>query len=349
MAANNYAACLTKVLRYEGGYVNDPRDPGGATNYGITIATARANGYTGSMRAIPMDLVRSIYRKKYWDVVSGDALPAGLDLCVFDYAVNSGPARAKKALAAIGSGADRERIHRYCGARLAFLHGLKTWATFGKGWGSRVADVEATALKMNAVPVAPGAPVDPLHNANATMKPGAVVYGGLDGSGKPLTPTPIALPAPDAKPTGKHDGIVAAIIAAIIAAAGAAYTWAMEHLPEIFIGAVALVVLALITYRLWKRKWPWTHPASTGDQSPAPSHLWLPRSAASSAMPSLRLEELSGRLQALHSLEPSAPPRPRKPSGARSPRTRRPPRKSNGSKPSTPKRSSSKRKSRSKA
>jgi lysozyme family protein len=184
MTASNYAACIAKVLRYEGGYVNNPKDPGGPTNHGITLATARANGYTGDMHAIPLDLVHRIYKAKYWDAVNGDALPAGLDLAVFDYAVNSGVSRAKAALAAVGDGAPRDRIHRYCGARLAFLHGLRTWPTFGKGWSSRVADVEATALKMIAAPIAeaPGEPMKlPVPTNVPTTKQDAKEVGWLGG------------------------------------------------------------------------------------------------------------------------------------------------------------------------
>jgi lysozyme family protein len=187
MAASNYSACLAKVLKYEGGYVNNPKDPGGETNYGITIATARANGYTGAMRAMPLDVAKSIYKKKYWDVVGGDDLPAGLDLCVFDYAVNSGPSRAKNALAAIGDGTLADRIHRYCGARMAFLHGLKTWGTFGKGWTSRVGDVEATAKKMAVAPVAQAPAPLPVPTSAPSTKQDAKEAGGIVVAGSGFT------------------------------------------------------------------------------------------------------------------------------------------------------------------
>jgi lysozyme family protein len=187
MAASNYAACLTKILRYEGGYVNDPHDPGGETNYGITVAVARANGYQGSMRSIPMDLVKSIYRKRYWDVVHGDSLPAGLDLCVFDYAVNSGPGRANPLLTQVNAvgGSTADRINRYCAARLAFLQRLATWSRYGKGWSSRVADVKATALKMAAAPLPDSAPAPkPASTASDVGKVaggGAIVATGAAG------------------------------------------------------------------------------------------------------------------------------------------------------------------------
>jgi hypothetical protein len=97
-----FAACLEEVLWHEGGYADNPRDPGGATNLGITIATLgewRGRAVTkADVKALTREEAAAIYRARYWKRVRGDALPAGLDLAVFDFAVNSGPARAVKAL-----------------------------------------------------------------------------------------------------------------------------------------------------------------------------------------------------------------------------------------------------------
>lgn len=176
----NFETALKHVLIDEGGYVNHPKDPGGETNYGITKRTARAHGYTGSMRSIPMSVVRTIYRKSYWDRVNGDALPAGVDYAVFDFCVNSGPGRAIPflqrvvgvkqngsigpiTLAAVDRVGPREAIQRLCANRLAWLKTLGTWRTFGKGWGRRVAGVEREALAMvraaELLPVEPDAPM----------------------------------------------------------------------------------------------------------------------------------------------------------------------------------------------
>jgi lysozyme family protein len=161
----NFETALKHVLIDEGGYVNHPKDPGGETNYGITKRTARAHGYTGSMRSIPMSVVRTIYRKSYWDRVNGDALPAGVDYAVFDFAVNSGPGRAIPFLQrAVGVPSDGQIgpvtldavtrkgseavIKRLCQSRLAWLKKLKTWRTFGRGWERRVVAVERDALAM---------------------------------------------------------------------------------------------------------------------------------------------------------------------------------------------------------
>lgn len=192
MSASNYPACLAKILRYEGGYVDDPHDPGGETNYGITIATARASGYSGSMRAIPMDTVKQVYKKEFWDKIGGDALPPGLDLCVFDYAVNSGVGRAKPALAEV-HGTLEDKINQYCDGRLAFMKRAKNrktgellWSRYGSGWSKRVADVRATALTMAkapaaALPTALPAPVSipkNVEDAKSATKVGVPVVAG---------------------------------------------------------------------------------------------------------------------------------------------------------------------------
>jgi lysozyme family protein len=152
MAASNYDACLSKTLAYEGGYVNHPSDPGGATNFGITIAVARKHWkYDASpmdMKAMPIGVAKAIYRREYWDKVGGDALPAGPDLVNFDFGVNSGVSRAKTYHAQLATLAPVDYVKAYCKKRLAFVQGLKTWGTFGKGWARRIASVEAIGVKM---------------------------------------------------------------------------------------------------------------------------------------------------------------------------------------------------------
>jgi hypothetical protein len=105
MTAANFDRALTLVLQSEGGYADDPRDPGGATNRGITRATlARWRGRPVSkaeLRALGRAEAAAIYRALYWDALRGDDLPAGLDIALFDYGVNSGPARAARTLQAV--------------------------------------------------------------------------------------------------------------------------------------------------------------------------------------------------------------------------------------------------------
>lgn len=171
MAESRFDLCLAEVLRHEGGYVDHPADPGGATNMGITHQTlARWRGVT-PWSALPKAAVRAlttaeagrIYRANYWVRVEGDRLPPGLDLALFDFAVNSGPDRAIRVLqAALGVVVDgqigpltlaaiAERptsalVSRLCDDRLAFLRRLSTFSTFGKGWTLRVATLRKAAL-----------------------------------------------------------------------------------------------------------------------------------------------------------------------------------------------------------
>ena len=63
----NLDQMINATVTAEGGYVNDPHDPGGETNFGITVAVARANGYTGDMRTMPRSVAVTIYRKEYID------------------------------------------------------------------------------------------------------------------------------------------------------------------------------------------------------------------------------------------------------------------------------------------
>lgn len=152
MATSNYPACLAFTLKYEGGYTNHPSDPGGPTNWGITVHDARMywkrDATAADVRAMPLSVAKEIYRKRYWDKMNCDADPAGVDLCTFDSGVNSGVGRGVK-WRSLAAGLDPVRaVKKMCAARLSFLHGLRTWSVFGRGWGSRVAAVEATGVKM---------------------------------------------------------------------------------------------------------------------------------------------------------------------------------------------------------
>lgn len=156
----NYSAIHEATLVYEGGYVNHPDDPGGATNFGVTQAVYDAyrkrTGWTPRpVRQITSEEVSSIYRSQYWDRIMGDALPSGPDHAIYDFAVNSGVSRAVKftqrivgveadgvmgniTLAAIKAYDPVALVGELCEARMAFLRRLKHWPTFGKGWTRRV-------------------------------------------------------------------------------------------------------------------------------------------------------------------------------------------------------------------
>jgi len=98
MAKENFEDCLNTILHHEGGYVNHPRDPGGETNLGVTKRVYEEWGGSKDMKDLTEEDVAPIYKKNYWDRVKGDHLPSGLDLAVFDWAVNSGTGRAAKKL-----------------------------------------------------------------------------------------------------------------------------------------------------------------------------------------------------------------------------------------------------------
>jgi lysozyme family protein len=168
---SNFDNCLALMLAHEGGFVNHPQDPGGMTNLGVTKRVWEE--WTGhevdekQMRALTPEMVKPLYKRKYWDAVRADELVSGVDYCVFDVAVNSGPGRAIKFLqSAVGATPDggfgsitmglvrraeadpETLIKTYSDTRLQFLKSLKTWPTFGRGWDRRVNEVEAKALKM---------------------------------------------------------------------------------------------------------------------------------------------------------------------------------------------------------
>jgi lysozyme family protein len=102
MSASSYDEALARLLVHEGGYSNHPSDPGGPTNWGITIRDARAywkqDATASDVRNLPLAVAKSIYRSKYWAALACDELPAGVDYAVFDYGVNSGIGRAAKVL-----------------------------------------------------------------------------------------------------------------------------------------------------------------------------------------------------------------------------------------------------------
>jgi lysozyme family protein len=166
-----FEACLAEVLRHEGGYVDHPDDPGGATNMGITRKTLARWRKIPNWQDLPKSEVAAltleeagrIYRASYWAVSGADRMPAGLDLALFDFAVHSGPDRAIRTLqAALGVAADGivgsqtigaagskdtgTIISDLCDRRLGFLQRLPTFAVFGKGWTRRVGEVRAASL-----------------------------------------------------------------------------------------------------------------------------------------------------------------------------------------------------------
>ena len=169
----NFDACLKMLLAHEGGFVNHPRDPGGMTNLGVTRATLAQwrkvpvlSVSEDEMRSLKISDVAPIYRNRYWDAVRGDDLPSGVDWSVFDWAVNSGPSRATRALQrSVGAVADGvigpntlsavkaadvgHVINSMFAERQAFYERLSTFDAFGKGWTRRNKETRDTALAMS--------------------------------------------------------------------------------------------------------------------------------------------------------------------------------------------------------
>jgi lysozyme family protein len=164
-----FEQALALVLRHEGGFSRHPRDPGGATNYGITLETlSRARAYPVSIddiRRLTKGEAAAIYRRFYWEAIRADELPPGLGLALFDLAVNSGPLRAVMLLQKVlgvevdglmgpitldaARNADPvEAVRRLTGERLRFLSRLVIWPVFGRGWRRRVLAVELEAIRL---------------------------------------------------------------------------------------------------------------------------------------------------------------------------------------------------------
>lgn len=165
----NFDKCFKLVLEHEGKYVNDPRDPGGRTNFGVTQRAWEAYWNRSSseeeMRKLTPNIIKPFYRAMYWDKIRGDELPAGIDYAAYDLAVNSGANRAAKylqrvagvtedgiigpkSLEAIQKCDAKCAVDALCAMRLDFLKRLPTFDTFGKGWSRRVAEVKDKASSM---------------------------------------------------------------------------------------------------------------------------------------------------------------------------------------------------------
>jgi lysozyme family protein len=166
---SNFGPCVTFTLGWEGGYSNDPHDPGGCTNRGVTLATLSAWRGERCTEQDVLTLSRSetevIYRARYWAAVRGDDLPAGVDLMVFDFGVNAGPGRSAKflqhAVQAVPDGyigpatiaATKARqpqlvISALSQAQEGFYRALPGFVRFGTGWLNRCSARHKLALKM---------------------------------------------------------------------------------------------------------------------------------------------------------------------------------------------------------
>ena len=157
----NFPDCIAHVLAAEGGLVNNPKDPGGVTKFGISQRSYPAL----DIRALSLDDAKAIYQRDYWAPIQGEALPAGLDLILLDHAVNAGPIRAVRMLQgllgvpedglmgpitldAVASAEPESLIASYSELRLDFYSDLPTWRHFGAGWTRRVMRARRAALAL---------------------------------------------------------------------------------------------------------------------------------------------------------------------------------------------------------
>lgn len=173
MAAQNFDRACALIFHEEGGYVNHPKDPGGPTNLGLTLATMRdahidvdGDGDVDAedVKKLTPRHAKPVYRVRYWNAVHADELPSGLDLALFDCAVNMGPARARDFLqiavavkrdGIIGEETKDAVLSRMPNAIICALemlrknryHASPNFGVFGKGWLKRLDEVTTEALK----------------------------------------------------------------------------------------------------------------------------------------------------------------------------------------------------------
>jgi lysozyme family protein len=258
-----YQEAIARVFADEGGYSNHPSDPGGPTNWGITIADARRywkrDATAADVRAMPKSVAAEIYRTRYAAAVGYDELPAGLDYAVLDYAIHSGVNRAGKVLrrwldlpdtsarvtgavlAAARRRDVREGVACICDERLAFLKRLKTWPVFGAGWERRVAGVKEAALAIAARQAIqdPRGATDEIAAPERSSPPSSVACPPSSGKGVvPLN-------------TRAQKGTAGGVAAAGAVAAQQAHQWGAR--PAVIIAVVAAgAALAILGWFAWR-------------------------------------------------------------------------------------------------
>lgn len=268
MALQDYDPCESRLLAHEGSTYTDgvhPYDPGGPTRWGITITDARLhwklNATPNDVRTMPIKVAKGIYRAKYWSVIRGDNLPAGVDDTVFDYGVNSGNGRAGKVLRRLCSLPDntskiddtvltavakrdaKTLIHAINNERLKFLQSLAIWPTYKNGWTTRVHEVESFSLSLAAAPGAvPTTPITPSTDV---------------GKGQITPPT-------TAKNVAKGGGVVAAGSGSVF------MDWIAVHTVETAMIAVAIVAITVLVINLINKNHQTKQEAPTPGLVPVP-------------------------------------------------------------------------------
>lgn len=223
MTASGFIKANALVRSYEGGNVDDPTDPGGRTSRGITQRVYTAWLKTQGLQNRDVwyadeKQITQIYREQYWNAVWGDKLPLGVDVVVYDGAVNSGPEESVKwlqaalnakrtstnipilivdghmglvTMQAILANANNDAlIEEILARRLAFLRRLKTWRKFGAGWSSRLQN-----LKQVGQALATGKRVEvPIEPAPTAPPPTGSIPQPIDNGAARATPQDIYEP-----------------------------------------------------------------------------------------------------------------------------------------------------------
>lgn len=147
-----FEKAFAKLIDHEGGYVNNPRDPGGETKFGISKRAYPAL----NIADLTLDDAKAIYKRDYWARAQCDRLHPDVAFQVFDGAVNSGMGNSIRwlqeaagvavdgvvgplTLRKVGDMDTGIIIARYNGVRLKFMASLSTWDVFGRGWARRIA------------------------------------------------------------------------------------------------------------------------------------------------------------------------------------------------------------------
>lgn len=148
----DFDQAFDRLIGHEGGYVNNPADPGGETKFGISKRSYPME----NIKALTLERAKALYHRDYWGPAGCDAAPDGLKFDLFDMAVNSGVTTAIRTLQnAVGTSADGvigpktlqainsmpapRLVARFNGWRLAFMANTPQWDTFSRGWARRIA------------------------------------------------------------------------------------------------------------------------------------------------------------------------------------------------------------------
>lgn len=148
----DFNSAFDRLIGHEGGYVNNPKDPGGETNWGIS----KRSYPKVNIKTLTRDGAKAIYQRDFWERVNADKLPDGVAYQLFDFAVNSGIETSiryfQRALgvaddghwgpfsqAAADKAIESDMIMNLNAERLEFMTKLRNWPNASRGWARRIA------------------------------------------------------------------------------------------------------------------------------------------------------------------------------------------------------------------